>query len=262
MANTVIYRQSMQSEAETNVPIGLITGTNLSAILGQHLRVIEVDTPFGAPSAAFVLTLISNRLIWCLARHGTSSQIKAFDVNYRANVWAFKELGVQSLLATATVGGVNASVEIGDIVIPDQIVDYTFGREHTFAKELEFASIDFTFPFSGTLREALNQALPNESRSSEQPHWTYGCTQGPRLETAAEVNRMRKDGCDLVGMTLMPEAALAREIGLNYAAICLVVNKAAGVGGKTIDIEQIPVMTSSRIPVLRDYLERVLQLIE
>lgn len=260
MANTVTYRQSMQSEAETNVPIGLITGTNLSAILGQYLRVIEVDTPFGAPSAAFVLTSISNRLIWCLARHGTNSQIKAFDVNYRANVWAFKELGVQSLIATATVGGIN--VEIGDIVIPDQIVDYTYGREHTFANELEPASVDFTFPFSRTLLEALNKALPNESPSSEQPHWTYGCTQGPRLETAAEINRMRKDGCDLVGMTLMPEAVLAREIGLNYAAICLVVNKAAGVGGKTIDVEQIPVMTSRRIPVLKDYLERVLQLIE
>lgn len=252
----------MPSEAETNVTTGLITGTNLSSILGQQHRVVEVDTPFGAPSAAFVLTSISDRLVWTLARHGSNSQIKALYVNYRANVWAFKELGVHSLLATATVGSIEPTVEIGEIVIPDQIVDYTYGRDHTFVNDLELASIDFTFPFTRTLREALNKALPRESPSLERDHWTYGCTQGPRLETAAEIKRMRNDGCDLVGMTLMPETVLAREIGLNYAAICLVVNKAAGVGGKTIDIEQIPAATSSRIPALRDYLERVLQQIE
>ena len=252
----------MPSTPKPSSSIGVIAGTNLSSIFGQQVREVSVDTPFGTPSANFVLTSVSERMVWSLERHGNIGNIKAFDVNYRANIWALKELGVKQILSTATVGSIDPEFEVGDIVIPDQIIDYTYGREHTFVNDQPLTSIEFTYPFSAQLRKILCEVLESYFDGASRTKGTYGCTQGPRLETAAEINRMRQDGCDLVGMTAMPEAALAREIGIEYATVCLVVNLAAGVDGKSIAMQDIAKITRNSLPVVGGYLERVLQLIK
>lgn len=200
----------------------------------------RLDTPFGPPSEPPVQLSDGREAVWFLPRHGETHRLPPHAINYRANLWALHQLGVREILAVNTVGGIDAQMGPGQLVVPDQLIDYTWGRAHSFeqGEGESVAHIDFTEPFGGSLRQRLLNVLAN----SELPHstsGTYGCTQGPRLETAAEIGRLRRDGCHLVGMTAMPEAALARELGMDYAAICLVVNWAAGIGAEALSLTAI-----------------------
>ncbi|MEH6556662.1 MAG: S-methyl-5'-thioinosine phosphorylase [Oceanicoccus sp.] len=219
--------------------IGIIGGTGLSSFhqgeaAGNRL------TPYGETSATMIRSEIDGTSVLFLARHGEPHSIPPHRVNYRANIWAFKQLGVSKLVAVNAVGGISAEMPAGSLVIPDQIVDYSYGRDHTFydGDNDQLEHIDFSFPFSTELRQSLVAAAA-ASYIDIIDGATLGVTQGPRLESAAEINRMDSDGCELVGMTAMPEAALARELGIDYASICLVVNPAAGRSDSLITMEQI-----------------------
>lgn len=204
-----------------------------------------VRTRYGHPSAELVLGKLGTRELAFLPRHGTKHSIPPHQVNYRANIWALKKLGVQQIIAFATVGGIAAELTPGTIVIPDQIIDYTWGRAHTFFAESEFADnpdtvrhIDFSRPYSETVRKRIIAAGKN-SGIELVANAVYAATQGPRFETAAEIDRMAQDGAHIVGMTGMPEAALAREAGMDYATIAIVVNPAAGRGMQPISVQMI-----------------------
>jgi 5'-methylthioinosine phosphorylase len=169
-------------------------------------------------------------------------RIAPHEINYRANLWALKEVGVTEIVAVAAVGGIDPNLKAGDLVVPDQLIDYTYGRNHTFFQgpDQPVTHIDFTHPYTQSIRNTLI----NASRSVGHPavdHGTYAACQGPRLETAAEIRRFAKDGCSIVGMTGMPEAALARELGIAYACLAVVVNPAAGVGdsAEAISLDEI-----------------------
>ena len=199
-----------------------------------------VDTPYGAPSAPLVVGELANKEIIFLARHGNSHTIPPHKINYRANIWALKSVGVTDVIAVAAVGGIHKDIPPEKIAIPDQIIDYTYARKHTFFEDnlSNVTHIDFTHPYSEGLRQKLLQAA-KECDLNVYNGGVYGATQGPRLETASEIKRMQKDGCDMVGMTGMPEASLAKELGLNYACCALSVNWAAGKGGNEITMQEI-----------------------
>ena len=218
--------------------LAVIGGSGLAG-LGQ-MKVIRrqiMRTPFGDPSGPLVFGEINGAAALFLPRHGPGHILAPHRVNYRANIWALKEAGATDIIAVAAVGGIAHNVGPGTVAMPDQIIDYTYGREHTYCdgSERSVVHIDFTQPYSGQLRDVILQAA---ARSNEAVVSTgvYGATQGPRLETAAEITRMARDGATLVGMTGMPEAALARELSLRYAHLCVVSNWAAGCGDSTTSI--------------------------
>jgi 5'-deoxy-5'-methylthioadenosine phosphorylase len=219
--------------------IGIIGGTGLSSF-HQGEPVGNLLTPYGETSATIIRSEIDGTSVFFLARHGDPHSIPPHRVNYRANIWELKQLGVSQLIAVNAVGGISAEMPAGSLVIPDQIVDYSYGRDHTFydGDNDQLEHIDFSFPFTTGLRQFL-VATAAASHIDVIDGATLGVTQGPRLESAAEINRMDSDGCELVGMTGMPEAALARELGIDYASICLVVNPAAGRSDSLITMEQI-----------------------
>jgi len=221
--------------------LAIIGGTGLTSI--DELQIVsikDVDTPFGAPSAPLVVGELANKEIIFLARHGNSHTIPPHKINYRANIWALKSVGVTDVIAVAAVGGIHKDIAPEKIAIPDQIIDYTYARKHTFFEDnlSNVTHIDFTHPYSEGLRQKLLQAAI-ECDLNVSNGGVYGATQGPRLETASEIKRMQKDGCDMVGMTGMPEASLAKELGLNYACCALSVNWAAGKGGNEITMQEI-----------------------
>jgi len=201
--------------------------TRLSTLAVAHREVVR--TPYGDPSSALVFGQIYGRDVVFLARHGHGHTIPPHRVNYRANLWALRNRGVDTTLAVASVGGISALHAPGDLVLPDQLVDYTHGREHTFfdGGDRQVVHVDFTRPYSTEFRERILTAAKT-AKLAVIDGGVYGAVSGPRLETAAEIDRMERDGATLVGMTGMPEASLARELGLPYAAICVVVNHAAG----------------------------------
>ena len=210
--------------------LAIIGGTGLSQL--SDLTVIKRDkltTPYGAPSADFITGELDQKEVIFLARHGNPHTIAPHKINYRANIWGFKQLGVEQIIAVAAVGGITEEMVPAHIVIPDQIIDYSYDRHHTFFDDenTPVTHIDFTYPYSQKLRSALISAAA-KANINISPIGTYGCAQGPRLETAAEIKRMEKDGCDVVGMTGMPEAALAKELGMDYAALSVIANWAAG----------------------------------
>ncbi len=190
-----------------------------------------VRTPYGDPSAPLMIGTIDGVEVVFLARHGHGHTIAPHDINYRANIYALEQLGVDGIVSVATVGGIRADLGPGTLVVPDQIIDYTSGRAGTFFEGpgKPVTHIDFTLPYNEWVRVRLAQAAADVGESLVLGA-TYGCAQGPRLETAAEIRRMERDGCDLVGMTGMPEAALARELAIPYAALAVVANHAAGKG--------------------------------
>ncbi|MEF9995750.1 MAG: S-methyl-5'-thioinosine phosphorylase [Burkholderiaceae bacterium] len=222
----------------------------LSALDSIERRVMR--TPYGEPSGAITLGRLGGRDIVFLARHGYGHTIAPHEINYRANIWALKELKVRGILAVATVGSVNEALVPGTLVVPDQLIDYTYGRKSTFfeGSETPVTHIDFTEPYSNELRLRLLAAAAGVGEAVVDGG-TYACTQGPRLETAAEIERIRRDGGDLVGMTGMPEASLAREAGLAYASLGVVVNHAAGLGASKhqillADLESVMKATVAR----------------
>ena len=171
-----------------------------------------------------------------IPRHGRPPRLFPHKINYRANIQALSNLGVDSIIAINAVGSVDISLEVPSLVIPDQIIDYTSGREHTFFAD-QIQHIDFTYPFDQNLRNQLISATQSLERVREDG--VYGCTDGPRLETAAEIKRLRNDGCAVVGMTVMPEAALARERNIPYASLCVVVNEGAGINDAPVALDEI-----------------------
>lgn len=210
--------------------LAIIGGTGLTQL--KDLKLIKREplaTPYGAPSADFITGELNGREVIFLARHGNPHTIAPHKINYRANIWGLKHLGVEQIIAVAAVGGITAEMAPAHIAIPDQIIDYSHGRLHTFFEDENYpvTHIDFSFPYNQKLRSALITAAIHANIKITTTG-TYGCTQGPRLETAAEIKRMEIDGCDLVGMTGMPEAALAKELGMEYAAISVIANWAAG----------------------------------
>jgi len=224
-----------------SITSAIIGGTGLDSIAELEILSEEVvETPWGEPSAPLVTGRLFNKEWYFLPRHGSNHAMAPHKINYQANIWALKEAGVESIIAFAAVGAIKLEISDGDIIIPDQLIDYTWGRAHTFksGEQLPLDHIDFTEPYSTLLRHKLIQAAGNASVRIHDSG-VYAATQGPRLETAAEIHRLEQDGADIVGMTGMPEAALARELGINYACIAMAVNTAAGRGSEEITMELI-----------------------
>jgi 5'-methylthioinosine phosphorylase len=211
--------------------IGIIGGTGLNRFAGALSPADRIETPYGTASAKPQIGSVGSQKVIFLARHGQPHRIAPHLINYRANVWLMRELGASMLLATNAVGSIADAMAPGDLMLPHQIVDYTWGRSHTYMDTLPLQHVDFTAPYDAQLRDRLRLAsVELELDCSVFSAGVYGCTQGPRLESAAEIDRMARDGCDVVGMTGMPEAGLARELRLPYASVCLSVNRAAGRG--------------------------------
>lgn len=217
---------------------GIIGGTGLDEFDALEIeRVVAVDTPYGEVSAPLTFARLAGTPVVFMPRHGAAHHLPPHKINYRANIWALTQC-VEQAVAVAAVGGITPACVPRTIVIPDQIVDYTSGREHTFFDAADVQHVDFSEPYCSDIRAALVQAAAIAG-VTVQSQGTYGATQGPRLESGAEINRMERDGCDVVGMTGMPEAALAREAGLRYACCALVVNEAAGRGPAVITMDDI-----------------------
>lgn len=219
----------------------IIGGTGLISL--QNLEIVRremVHTPYGEPSGALTYGMLSGTEVVFLARHGDAHTIAPHRVNYRANLWALKETGATRVIAVCAMGGISRAMAPRAIAIPDQIIDYTWSREHTFFDTglSHVTHIDFTYPYCEELRGDLIAAAATASIDII-PRGTYGATQGPRLETIAEINRMERDGCDMVGMTGMPEASLARELGLCYAHCAVSANWAAGRGEGIIEMHEV-----------------------
>jgi len=229
--------------------LGIIGGTGLTQL--ENLKITRrqiARTPYGDASQPLVFGELAGQEVVFLARHGSGHTIPPHAVNYRANIWALQSVGVKNLLAIATVGGIKKGLAPGDIVLPVQIIDYTHGRNNTYYDgiELPVMHIDFTEPYSNKLREVCKQAASNINQLINDGG-VYACVQGPRLETAAEIDRLERDGATVVGMTGMPEAALARELGIQYAALCPVANHAAGRGESSQGIRYETMMAKLEI---------------
>jgi 5'-methylthioinosine phosphorylase len=215
-----------------SIELAVIGGTGLYRFPGlEDIERHHVDTPYGKPSGDTVVGTIEGRRVAFLARHGEGHSIVPHRINYRANVWTLHRLGARRIVGVNAVGGIRDDMGPRVIAVPDQIIDYTSGRLTSFsdADGAEVRHVDFSEPYSAPLRAAL-VAAARKAGVAVVDGGCYGATQGPRLETRAEIARMRRDGCDLVGMTGMPEAALARELECEYACLALVANWAAGCG--------------------------------
>lgn len=211
----------------------VIGGTQVTQLPNlEGVRQEKVSTPFGDPSGPVSIGTCGGREIAFLPRHGNPHALAPHRINYRANLWALKEVGVTQILSIATSGGIREAFGPAVLVVPDQIIDYTYGREHTYFDGTDgepVKHIDFTEPYSPTVRRRILEAA-KAAGEEVFDGGCYGCFNGPRLETASEIRKLALDGCDLVGQTGMPEATLAAELGLEYAAICPIVNHAAGIG--------------------------------
>ena len=237
--------------------LAIIGGTGLTSLNGLEITRREmVYTPYGEPSGPFTHGRFAGRDVVFLARHGYAHTIPPHRVNYRANIWALHRIGVRRVLAIAAVGGIRPDMLPGSLAFPDQLIDYTYGRPHTFfEQDLEDVThIDFTSPYDAQLREKLIAAAEAANLKCAADG-TYAATQGPRLETAAEIDRLEKDGCTIVGMTGMPEAALARELELHYACCAVVANRAAGRGDGEISLQDIDANLSVGMETVRHLLE-------
>ena len=213
-----------------SVDLAIVGGTGLYDFPGlRNVQQHRVETPYGSASDAVLVGELGARSIAFLARHASGHSIPPHRINYRANVWALHHLGATRVLGINAVGGIRADMGPRTLVIPDQIIDYTHGRITSFCDSdaAKVDHVDFTEPYSDGLRKNL-AAAAQRAGIDVVNGGCYGATQGPRLETRAEIARMRRDGCDLVGMTGMPEAVLARELKLEYACLAVVANWAAG----------------------------------
>ncbi|MGY6588489.1 MAG: S-methyl-5'-thioinosine phosphorylase [Wenzhouxiangella sp.] len=237
--------------------LGIIGGTGALDLLEPgETRVI--DTPFGPPSSVLTRYRVGETSGWFLARHGQPHAVPPHRVNYRANIDALRQAGVSGIVAINAVGGIDPALPAGALVVPDQLIDYTWGRTQSFSDSAddELLHIEFADPFAGPTRDQLIAAADRAG----VPLFPGGCiavTQGPRLETAAEIRRLAADGNTLVGMTTMPEAALAREAGIDYASLCVVANLAAGLSDDPITMEDIASTLSQAMRQVRQVLEKM-----
>lgn len=243
--------------------LAIIGGSGLTTLKNLEIQRREVmRTPYGEPSGPLLVGTLCRKEVVFIPRHGHGHTIPPHMVNYRANLWALKETGVHSVIAIASVGGIREDMEPGRLAFPNQIIDYTWSRKHTyFETDLSHVThIDFTEPYCEKLRALLIRAA-RELGIQAIEEGVYGASQGPRLETAAEIDRMARDGCDLVGMTGMPEAALARELGLCYAACTVIANRAAGRGTGSISMEDIEGNLETGMEQVRRLLESAIPLV-
>ncbi|MEN9763219.1 MAG: hypothetical protein RI906_3045 [Pseudomonadota bacterium] len=236
--------------------LGIIGGSGFGEFPGLALESSEpINTRWGKSSAPVRVGRLGAQRVAFLARHGDGHVLPPHRINYRANIASLEAVGVKQIVAVAAVGGIAPDCQSGCLVLPDQLIDYTEGRAHTFfdGEDGKVVHVDFTQPYDQALRERLIQAAARVS----EPLFvggTYGCTNGPRLETAAEIRRLARDGCTVVGMTGMPEAVLARELGLPYASLCVVANAAAGLGAEPLSMDAI-------LAVLRTAMSRAVRVL-
>ena len=212
--------------------VAVIGGTGMNNWPGfQVRRTRDVKTPFGKPSQPLVFGKAGSVDAVFLARHGEGHKLAPHAINYRANLWALHAAGVKSVVAISAVGGISKKLPPAALAIPGDVIDYTYGRAFTYFDGIEqpLKHVEFTEPYSARVRNALRRGA-KAARVGVMDGGVMGVTQGPRLESTAEIRRMQRDGCDMVGMTGMPEAALARELELDYASLAVSVNWAAGVG--------------------------------
>jgi len=244
--------------------VAIIGGSGLTNL--KNLRIMRrevIRTPYGEPSAPMVFGQLGGQEAVFLPRHGAGHTIPPHEVNYRANIWAIKQTGVDKVIAVNAVGGISPDyLASGTLVIPDQVIDYTYGRAHTFfgSEQKRVTHVDFTHPYCEDLRQIVIRAAAG-AKMKLVGRGTYGATQGPRFESAAEIRRMERDGADIVGMTGMPEAGLARELELCYASISLVVNPAAGKAREAISLREIEKNLETGMASVRSVLEQVIPLI-
>ena len=243
--------------------LGIIGGSGLDRLESMKVkRRRAARTPYGKPSGALAIGTLGGRNVVFLPRHGPAHTIPPHEVNYCANIWALHAHGVTDVVAVAAVGGIRADLGPGTLAVPDQIIDYTHGRRATFFRRgsRPVVHIDFTRPYCESMRQRLLMAAraAGEAVAAEA---TYAATQGPRLETAAEISRLERDGAHIVGMTGMPEAALARELGLCYAVLAVVVNHAAGRGAaeREIRLEDFGPVLEKAMTRVRAILEQLVR---
>ena len=220
-------------ESGLRSPIAVIGGSGFYSFDGNETSdsasLVSVSTPYSSAAELVLACATPAGDIWFLPRHGTGHSVAPHEINYRSKLWALHKLGARAVVAVNAVGGISSRMTTGTLVLPDQLIDYTWGRAHTFVEgNHRFAAhVDFTFPYDAQMCEVMESAGKQAGLHLVRGG-VYACTQGPRLETAAEIRKLAADGCDIVGMTGMPEAALARELGLRYCSVAVVVNKAAG----------------------------------
>jgi 5'-methylthioinosine phosphorylase len=255
-----LHRNTPLQAATVSSALAIIGGTGIDEledlqIVGEHLP----ETPFGKPSRPIQEGRLGKSPLFFLQRHGSPEAIPPHRINYRANLWALGSLNVQEIVAINAVGGISADMRPGRLVIPHQLIDYTWGREHSFddGAQGQLMHVDFTEPYDRAVRNDLVEAA-SSAGITHAAQGVYGVTQGPRLETAAEIVRMARDGCDVVGMTAMPEAALARELGIAYASVCMVVNPAAGLSDEPITLDFMRDILRREAAVVRQLLEAFL----
>ena len=234
--------------------LAVIGGSGLTVFDGlKFVSQESVDTPWGKPSAPLIHGRLEGVEVTFLARHGAPHVIAPHRVNYRANIWALRHAGIRRIIAVAAVGGIRPDFDTSAIVIPDQIVDYTWRRGHTFFEDGRLdhvVHVDFTSPYCERMRARLLDAARRGGIDAVDGG-TYAATHGPRLESASEIDRLERDGCDMVGMTGMPEAALARELGMSYAHCAVVSNRAAGRSAEPLTMEMIRANLESGIAKVR-----------
>ncbi|MBI5611924.1 MAG: S-methyl-5'-thioinosine phosphorylase [Gammaproteobacteria bacterium] len=241
----------------------IIGGSGLTNLKDFEVTHREVKrSPYGEPSSPLVFGRLGGQEVVFLARHGQGHTIPPHEVNYRANIWAIKETGATRVIAVNAVGGIAASLKPGQLVFPDQIIDYTYSRNHTFFGngQKPVTHIDFTYPYCEELRRVFIQAARAAGIEAAE-HATYAATQGPRFESIAEIKRLERDGADIVGMTGMPETGLARELGLCYASIAVIANPAAGKAAGVISLKEIERTLESGMQTVRSLLERTIPLL-
>ena len=243
--------------------LAIIGGSGLTALDGLDITRQQMQqTPYGQPSGPLTFGIFNDKEVVFLPRHGNPHVIPPHRINYRANIWALKTNNIRNIIAVNAVGGITPGMYPGRLAIPSQIIDYTWGRQHTYFEDNndQVTHVDFSHPYSDSLRQHLVQAVKN-TRTDCFIGGTYGATQGPRLESIAEIRRLETDGCDMVGMTGMPEAALARELELDYLSICVIANWAAGKSDDIITMDIIDKNLQTGITSVCDLLEAVIPLI-
>jgi 5'-methylthioadenosine phosphorylase len=250
----------------------MVTMSELTAIIGgtalAHLPGMEIEsrravrTPFGEPSCTLMFGRIAGARIVFLARHGYGNTIAPQDVNYRANLWALNDCGAERVFAVSSVAGLTPELMPGALVVPDQLIDYTYGRNGNFQVSGAFSEIDFTWPLDAAMREALVRACAVHGVTAHDGG-IYACTMGKRQASAAEVQRYIRDGAHLLGSTLMPEAWLARELDMRYASLAVVVQRGAGLNGDApTSGESMRAARQAALPIVQAVLAEAIKLTE